>query len=209
MLANELTLLHVEAPPAGEAALRENHAFCAVRRNFLRAIVKDLFFRSGADASGSAASGVSYRSRSFAKTHSLSRQSLSLRGGSQGGTANSDRATRWLEHGRGRMAAVWQGDEGHPPAGGFQGEAQGHPVYVRLAEARIEDLKRGADAERQAVLQQRQEEERIKQAAAEARDKEAERQRVALLQKQEDDKKAKAPAWRELGCAPAGSWGDD
>jgi hypothetical protein len=68
-------------------------------------------------------------------------------------------------------------------------EKHKEPLYVRLAEARIEDLKREEEkrvaAERQGTLrQQQQEEEKRKQADGEARARaEAERQRVALLQK--------------------------
>ena len=72
------------------------------------------------------------------------------------------------------------------------------PVYVRLAEARIEELKREedkrAEAESQAMRRRQEEEKRKQQAEAEARAKEAERQRVALLQKQEERKQAEADA---------------
>jgi hypothetical protein len=65
-------------------------------------------------------------------------------------------------------------------------------VYARLAEARIEKVKREdenkAEAERQAMLRQQQEVARRKQVEASEK-AEAERKRVALLQYQEEVRK--------------------
>jgi lytic murein transglycosylase len=76
----------------------------------------------------------------------------------------------------------------------FREKHKADPVYVRLAELRIEQLKREEDkrveVEHQAWLRQKEEEEKKKQAEEEARaTAEAELQRAALLQKREDDKK--------------------
>jgi formylglycine-generating enzyme required for sulfatase activity len=66
------------------------------------------------------------------------------------------------------------------------------PVYARLAEARIDDLKKEEDkkveAERLAAVQRQQEEEKRKQAEAEAPAK-AEAVRLALLQKEQEERK--------------------
>jgi uncharacterized caspase-like protein len=87
----------------------------------------------------------------------------------------------------------------------FKEKHRADPVYVRLAEARIEELKREelkkAEAERQALLQRQQDEEIHKRAEVEAHAKgEAEQQRVALLQKQvEDSNRNKTVSTPELG----------
>jgi formylglycine-generating enzyme required for sulfatase activity/uncharacterized caspase-like protein len=73
----------------------------------------------------------------------------------------------------------------------FKEKHKADPVYVRLAETRLEELKeedKRTAAEHQATLRKKEEEEKRKQAETEARAKvEAERRRVALLREQEDE----------------------
>jgi formylglycine-generating enzyme required for sulfatase activity len=75
----------------------------------------------------------------------------------------------------------------------FKEKHKTDPVYARLAEARIEELKQAddkkAEAERQATLRQQQEEAKKKLAEAEAHAKEESERKLALIQKQEEDKK--------------------
>jgi formylglycine-generating enzyme required for sulfatase activity len=74
----------------------------------------------------------------------------------------------------------------------FKEKHKADPVYARLAEARIDDLKKEedkkAEAERLAAVQRQQEEEKRKRAEAEARAK-AEAVRLALLQKEVEERK--------------------